>query len=757
MRLLIIPQALLLVAAGFSAVGGALPPVACEMWTVGPGGGGYLIEICASRHHPERVYVGCDVGGFYRSDDLGRHYRILNSGLETLYVNEIVEHPTEPETLLVGTKGGLYKSTDGGLHWKDLRPHATPFPKPEMYGHSWPISRIAWCERNPKRVWAATGVFSRMQRLQGRVWSEIWRSDDEGESWKMVVKPGDPLLAEKGEVLSLTAHGGRADELLLTTAKSVFLSTDGGESWAKSVAGLPPTDVMDIRYAARSPSCPDVVYVTMRQRRGPWNGVPFESAVYRSDDGGRTWKVCGGRPCVNLTGGKFPSAWYNEAVCVIDPKNPDTVWTTGPTWFLSAVCKSLDGGKTWNVLGEKTDKGWIDFWGVGARCLDVSPCNPHRAFFGTSGHIFATDDGGETWQQCYSEDRTDDRVAGTGLEVTCVRFANPDAEVKGRWYIGYWDIGLMISDDNGRSMRRCMEGIPAENRNSCFTLIQAPDEPARCWATFGNWSSYGERGRPGGVFAESVDSGETWVVKTNGWHYSLCPSLACLTDAKPYVLAAASTETSPTVWTGLQMSFDGGDSWQEIGTNAFPAARHVRSVCADGGVLYVGTAEDKERKSNGGVWKSVDCGKTWVRLTPPDLKMESVTRVVAKGPLLVANALTAHFAKNGGGCYVSTDCGKTWLWAYPAAGSTDVAVSPDGTTIAFAVPPKGWRDPGLTGDGVIVSRDNGRTWKHLVAPGVDKLIANNLTFDPRHPRNIWCGTGGNSVVVLRLPEEGNIQ
>jgi hypothetical protein len=205
------------------------------------------------------------------------------------------------------------------------------------------------------------------------------------------------------------------------------------------------------------------------------------------------------------------------------------------------------------------------------------------------------------------------------------------------------------------------------------------------------------------------------------------------------------------------MSFNGGDSWQEIGTEAFPEARHVRSVCAEGGVLYVGTAEDKERKSNGGVWKSVDCGKTWVRLTPPDLKMESVTRVVAKGPLLVANALTAHFAKNGGGCYVSTDCGATWRWAYPAAGSTDVAVSPDGTIIALAVPPKGWRDPGLTGDGVIVSRDNGRTWKHLVAPGVDKLIANNLTFDPRHPRNIWCGTGGNSVVVLRLPEEGNIQ
>jgi len=725
-----------------------LQPVACEVRSVGPGGGGYLIEICASRHHPERVYIGCDVGGFYRSDDLGRHYRILNSGLETLWVNEIAEHPSDPETLLIGTKGGLYKSTDGGLHWKDLRPRATPFPKPDMYGHSWPISRIAWCERDPKRVWAATGGFTRTQKQQGKNRSEVWRSDDGGESWTMVVKPGDPLLAEKSDVLSLTAHGGKTDELLLTTEKSVFLSTDGGESWTRSVAGLPPTDVMDIRYAARSPSRPEVVYVTMRQRQGPWNGVPFESAICRSNDGGRTWNACGGRPRVSPVAGKSPSHWWNEALCVVDPKDPDTVWTTGPTWFLPAVCRSSDGGKTWKVLGENVEKGWINFWGVGARPLDVSPCDPRRAFFGTSGHVFATDDGGETWQQRYSEDRTDGKIAGTGLEVTCVRFALPDAQVRGRWYIGYWDIGLMISDDGGRSMRRCMDGIPWENRNSCFTLIQAPDEPACCWATFGNWG-----GRAGGIFAESADSGETWIVKTNGWHYSICPSLACVTDTKPHVLAAASSQSSdPGGWAGLQMSFDGGDSWQEVGTDAFPAARHVRSVCADGGVLYAGADADKKLNWNGGVWRSADRGKTWTRLTPPDMKMENVTRIVAKGSLLVAHARTSHFAKNGGGCYVSTDGGKSWLWAYPAAASADVAVSPDGTMIALAVPPQGWRDPGLTGDGVVISRDNGRTWKHLVAPGVDKLIASTITFDPHHPRNIWCGTGGNSVVVLRLPE-----
>ena len=750
--------ALLCAAAFFArlaATASTLQPVECEVRTVGPGGGGYIIEICLSRHHPERVYIGCDVGGFYRSDDLGRHYRILNSGLETLWVSEIAEHPTDPETLLIGTRGGLYKSTDGGLHWKDLRPRATPFPEPDMYGLSWPISRIAWCERDPKRVWAATGGFTGTQRQQGKARSEVWRSDDGGESWRMAVKPGDPLLADKSDVLSLTAHGGRTDELLLTTAKSVYLSTDGGESWSKSVKGLPSTDVMDIRYAARSPSHPDTVYVTMRQRQSKWSGAPFESAVYRSNDGGRTWSACGGRPRVNPEAGKNVSHWWNEATCVVDPTDPNTVWTTGPTWFLPGVCRSSDGGRTWDVLGENANRGWIDFGGIGARSLAVSPRDPHRVFFGTSGLVLATDDGGETWHQRYSEDRTDGKISGTGLEVTCVRSVHPDSRANGRWYIGYWDLGLMISDDGGRSMRRRIDGIPWENRNSCFTLAQAPDGPDRCWATFGDWNAWFRK--PGGVFAESADSGETWTVKTNGWRYSLCSSLACVTDKSPHVLAAASSPSprgdAPGCWTGLQMSFDGGDSWQEVGTDAFPAARHVRSVCAEGGVLYAGTAGDKDRNWNGGVWRSADLGKTWKLLTPPDLKMDDVTKIAAKGSLLVVNAETPHYAENGGGCYVSTNGGKTWQWAYPAAGSADVAVSPDGKTIALAVPPKSWRDPGLTGEGVVVSRDNGRTWKHLVAPGVDKPLAKSIAFDPRYPRNLWCGTGGNSVVVLRLPKK----
>jgi len=48
---------------------------------LGPGGGGWIQSICAGPHDANELFVGCDVGGFYRSADGGRSYSIRNAGL----------------------------------------------------------------------------------------------------------------------------------------------------------------------------------------------------------------------------------------------------------------------------------------------------------------------------------------------------------------------------------------------------------------------------------------------------------------------------------------------------------------------------------------------------------------------------------------------------------------------------------------------------------------------------------------------------
>ncbi|MDX9982228.1 MAG: hypothetical protein RBU25_19565, partial [Lentisphaeria bacterium] len=61
-------------------------PAAPQWRNVGPGGGGWIQSILASRHDPEELLVGCDVGGFYRSTNAGDSYTIHNRGLEDYFV-----------------------------------------------------------------------------------------------------------------------------------------------------------------------------------------------------------------------------------------------------------------------------------------------------------------------------------------------------------------------------------------------------------------------------------------------------------------------------------------------------------------------------------------------------------------------------------------------------------------------------------------------------------------------------------------------
>ena len=54
--------------------------------SVGPGGGGWIQSILWSRHAKDRLFVGCDVGGFYVSEDAGHRYEMRNRGLKNMFI-----------------------------------------------------------------------------------------------------------------------------------------------------------------------------------------------------------------------------------------------------------------------------------------------------------------------------------------------------------------------------------------------------------------------------------------------------------------------------------------------------------------------------------------------------------------------------------------------------------------------------------------------------------------------------------------------
>ena len=689
--------------------------------SVGPGGGGWIQSILWSRHARDRLFVGCDVGGFYVSENAGRRYEMRNRGLKNMFVETIAEHPTNPDILFLGTLGGICKTTDRGLTWQEKR---DGFPPISGSRHTVPISKFAFAPDNPNILYAAVGQPRTRKGARG----QIWISNDCGETWRMVVRSG---LGKDIDVFDLAISSGSASRLLAATNKGVFRSDDGGETWSPSNDGLPPH--LRTRRLAWSPSAPDIAYVTLMQVGGE---KTWSAGVYRSDDGGRTWQPRnnGLRQIAGKPGSGNNLCTWTDCIAV-DPRNPDVVWTGGASWWYTGVYKTVDGGLNWKRAFPDRTPGWINFWGPSVTCMSLSLADPSRLAFGTSGMVFATEDAAATWSQRYSEERTDGAIAGTGLEVTCLHSVTPSIHRRGRFYLGYYDIGLLVTDDYGRTLTRQMSGVPGKYSNSCFCVAEAPDDPTVAWAGFGSWSGGGS-----GCVAKSTDSGHTWTPCTNaasGWVDSAPRSLTVLGSKPNYHILYAGSK-------GLVESTDGGATWSRADPSSFPEAPRARMLAHVPGRLYAGVVGAKGE--GGAVFCRDETSRGWRRLTPASMPIGTVRAVAAEGDrvLVTAREEWRDGTLRQGGAWLSTDAGATWRKVFSDKFCDSALVSNGELFVSLADHP--YHDHSI-GGGVIHSRDDGSTWTHLDGSGLQNWNASALAVDPFDKKTLWVGTGGNSVFV----------
>lgn len=339
--------------------------------------------------------------------------------------------------LFIGTRKGLFVAdAEGGGTRRRWRLSGPQLPGYEVY-HAFPDPRDG-----------STGYAS----VSHLVWGvHIHRSDDGGRSWKLL--PGVPGGGDGGDELKgvwyvAPGHASQADRVYAGVEPAgLFVSDDRGASW-RPVDGLNRHPTRDRWQPAKGGLALHSIYVDPRDAARIYAAISA-GGVYRSDDGGTSWKPInrGVRAdylperlpevghCVHriLVHPAQPDRLYQQSHCgcyrsddrgehwteisdglpsdfgyaiATDPAQPDTVFvipeesshlrtTVGGA---ITVYRSRDAGTTWAPLrrGLPQENAYVT---ILREAIDTDGLDPCGVYFGTSsGHLFASHDGGDSWE-----------------------------------------------------------------------------------------------------------------------------------------------------------------------------------------------------------------------------------------------------------------------------------------------------------------------------------------------------------------------
>lgn len=249
----------------------------------------------------------------------------------------------------------------------------------------------------------------------------MWKTEDAGITWRNISdryfktgSVGAIAVAESDPNVIYVGMGEHAVRGVMTSAgDGVYKSEDGGQTWKHT--GLAKTrHIAEIRI---HPENPNLVYVAAQ---GAVHGATAERGIYKSEDGGKTWKKT-----------LFVNKLTGAADLSMDRHNPRILyaamwehirypWQVKSGGKGSGLYKSTDGGDTWKPLKAGLPKL------MGKAAIDVSMANPNRVYANIEakkGGVYRSDNGGKTWRRV-SGDRVTQARSWYYMEV----FADPQNE-----------------------------------------------------------------------------------------------------------------------------------------------------------------------------------------------------------------------------------------------------------------------------------------------------------------------------------------
>ncbi|HIP94009.1 MAG TPA: hypothetical protein EYH20_01565 [Leucothrix sp.] len=733
-----------------------LPVVPVSWETIGPGGGGWLSAITVVDDPENTVYVACDVGGIYKSNDHGKSWKIKNIGLSIYYVHDIAYDPFKPTTLYAATRGGVYKSLNGGDSWLIKR---TGFPQESEYNFSAPISDIVVDPDHPNVVYAGVGVpRSGYDELDSHHWQAadikgaIYKSSDYGEHWKLIHNTG---IDSDAMIYSLAIDPNDNNILYAATSKGVYKSETAGTTWTSKNTGLPHSLAMTL---AINPDNSNTLFVTMWATPG---SPSWQGGVYKSVNGGDDWVAKNNGLQKEMDEEEGLTSNYPQLV--IDKNNPEILYLGSTPWTPTpGVYKTMNGGDSWEWISKaepdekdkNVDVGWITEHGVSVKSLAIDPNDSDRLYFGSSTHLITTEDAGTTWNQTYTEAKGSGYWKGNGLETTVVAAIAVDPTNSNNLYAGYWDMGFLKSNDGGVSFKRTFKGMKYDSNT--FAIIVDPDKPSVIYTASGWWEE-----NKGAVY-QSNDYGDSWKQLGTGLPDAQIWSIA-LDKSSPL---NARTLYAASYGNGIYKTIDGGEHWTQINQGLGVSGNlQVRKIVVDPNdpnVLYAGIEAKQIEEGGlnstiqGGLFKSTDAGKHWHRIDSPSQITVWDIVIDSDNPQTIYTAVKSGYDHSKeetyiGGVYKSINGGDTWKRENTGLGNQNnlnvasIAISPTNSKILYAVTTDEPFHDRSSGRGIFKSINAGKNWVSVSSKS-NVLYFETITIDPTNPSVLYAGSSGNGIL-----------
>ena len=663
------------------------------------------------------VFAGAASGGVWKSVNGGTTFKPVFDRQSVQSIGAVAIDPSNSKIVWVGSGeawtrnsvsigDGIYKSTDGGENWTNMG-----------LKDSEHIAKILIDPKDSNNVLAC---------VIGHVWNDndergVFKTSDGGNTWKKVLagangSTGCGMLAvspQAPKTIFASMWDFRRQGWTFRSGGpggGLFESTDGGEHWTEindgNSKGLPQKPWGRIALAV-APSKPQVVYAMIESKK---------SALFRSDDGGKTWN--------RMDASRF-MIWrpFYFANLIVDPKDENKVFKTDGPLLLS-----VNGGKSFSSVGSGAHGDFHDVW--------IDPNDTNTVFTADDGGLWRSQDGGTKWMhqanlpisQFYhvSVDNADPYHVYGGLQDNSSWIGDssyPGGVTNSRWENIYGGDGFWVFEDTSDPDYIYAEyqggAIGRVNRH---TLEVRPIQPLPNYnekkLRF-NWNtpihmSPNEKGTVyiGAQFLfRSRDHGQSWDrispdLTTNDPEKQKQEESGGVTvdnsSAEMHTSIYSISESPKNgqlIWVGtddgnLQITRDGAKTWTNVVSNVPGLEKNswvstVEASRFDEGTAYATFDRHTFGDMKPYAYKTTDYGKTWTSLNLQENGVQGYAHVIKEDT--VDSKLL--FVGTEFGLWISVDGGQHWAQYkgsdFPEVAVRDIVVHPRASDLVLATHGRG--------------------------------------------------------------------